>query len=65
VLTRLSQVPRAQEVYKIMADRGVVTRYRGSEPHCADCIRVSVGKPEENARMLDLLQRVVKELGVA
>merc|ERR1712070_49998 len=32
---------KAQEMYKMMADRGVVTRYRGNELHCDECIRVT------------------------
>lgn len=38
----------AKEMYKMMADSGVVTRYRGTEFHCSECIRVTVGTEEEN-----------------
>ena len=47
---------KAEELYKTMADKGVVTRFRGTELHCDQCIRVTVGTPEENEKFLTLLQ---------
>jgi len=47
----------ALEMYKLMADRGVVTRYRGTEMHCAECIRVTIGTQEENTAFLLELQK--------
>jgi histidinol-phosphate/aromatic aminotransferase/cobyric acid decarboxylase-like protein len=57
-------IPKAQDIYKNMADRGVVCRYRGTELHCADCLRVTVGTRTENEQFLSLLQTVAAELGV-
>lgn len=48
-------IPCAQQIYKQMADDGIVCRYRGSELHCTDCLRVTVGTREENDKFLDLL----------
>lgn len=46
----------AYEAYKIMADTGaVVTRFRGTELHCDECIRVTVGTPEQNKAFLEQL----------
>lgn len=45
----------AQAVYKNMADDGVVIRYRGNEMHCAECLRVTIGTPEENQAFLQKL----------
>lgn len=45
----------AMELYKIMADGGVVTRYRGNEIHCESCIRVTIGKPDENQLFMQRL----------
>ncbi|KAL3916019.1 MAG: hypothetical protein SGILL_005366 [Bacillariaceae sp.] len=53
---------KALELYKTMADKGVVTRFRGNELHCDQCIRVTIGTPEENEKFLDLLQATWKEL---
>lgn len=52
----LFELPKAKEIYKTMADSGVVCRFRGNELHCADCLRVTVGTPPENDRFLELLQ---------
>ena len=41
-----------------MADGGVVTRYRGTELHCEECIRVTIGKPEENEVFLTKMQHM-------
>ena len=48
----------AQEIYKYMADtENVVTRYRGTELHCTNCIRVTIGTPEENQAFLLALKK--------
>lgn len=60
ILFRLAQ--NAQAVYKAMADGGVVTRYRGNELHCAECIRVTVGTPAENQAFLEQLVAVYNQL---
>jgi histidinol-phosphate aminotransferase len=54
VLFRLND--RAQAAYKAMADGGVVTRFRGTEIHCNECIRVTIGTPAENQAFLAALK---------
>lgn len=47
----------AKKVYQTMADTfQVVARYRGSEIHCKECIRVTIGKREENDIFLGALE---------
>lgn len=53
---------RPPAVYKTMAERGVVIRYRGNEIHCADCVRITVGTAEENKALMALLRTVLGEL---
>lgn len=53
---------KAEELYKAMADAGVVTRFRGNELHCDQCIRVTVGTAEENKKFLAMLQEIWKSL---
>jgi histidinol-phosphate aminotransferase len=53
----LFRVAKAQEIYKTMADAGVVARYRGDQIHCENTIRVTVGTPEENNRFLVMLHQ--------
>jgi histidinol-phosphate aminotransferase len=62
VLFRLQR--HAYEVYKCMADAGIVTRYRGSELHCEECIRVTIGTPEENQAFLEAFQKTYAELDI-
>jgi histidinol-phosphate aminotransferase len=60
----LFRISRAQEIYKTMADRGVVCRYRGMEPNCDECLRVTVGTKEENKKFIELLKKVATEKGI-
>lgn len=53
---------KALETYKVMADSGVVTRFRGTEIHCENCIRVTIGTEEENAKFLKLLVETYQSL---
>ena len=48
----------AFEIYQTMAtEEGVVIRYRGNCIHLRDCLRVTIGTPEENDAMLRALDR--------
>jgi len=49
-------------VYKTMADRGIVVRYRGHELHCDECLRITVGTPDENKALLEALPRIYYEI---
>jgi histidinol-phosphate aminotransferase len=55
ILFRLTAEHNAEHIYKTMADQGIVTRYRGTELHCHNCIRVTVGTAAENQAFLALL----------
>mmetsp|Transcript_21358 Transcript_21358/g.44466 ORF Transcript_21358/g.44466 Transcript_21358/m.44466 type:complete len:397 (-) Transcript_21358:69-1259(-) len=53
----------AKSVYQIMADTfKVVARYRGTEIHCNECIRVTIGKREENDVFLKALEGAWEEV---
>jgi len=60
LLFRVKQ--KANELYKTIADRGIVSRFRGNELHCNECIRVTIGTAEENGKFLEQLEEVYKEL---
>jgi histidinol-phosphate aminotransferase len=52
---------RAQKVYKTMAEeKGVVVRFRGGEPGCTGCLRITVGSAKENEVVVDKLREVLK-----
>jgi histidinol-phosphate aminotransferase len=59
LLFRLTADHPAEPVYKRMADQGIVTRYRGHELHCHNCLRVTVGTADENTAFLAMLDDVV------
>jgi len=57
----LFEVPRAQEIYRDMAEAGVVARFRGHELHCKDCIRLTIGQAHENDTFLDLFKKTTEK----
>ena len=55
VLVRLPDGPRAFEGLKA---RGILVRsFQGSHPLLADCLRLTVGTPEENGRLIEALRQ--------
>ncbi|KAJ7484401.1 pyridoxal phosphate-dependent transferase [Mycena latifolia] len=54
---------RAQRLYRLLAEEnGVVVRYRGSEPGCEGCLRITVGTPEENATAIAKIREVLSAI---
>jgi histidinol-phosphate aminotransferase len=54
----LFRIDNALEVYKKLADKGVIVRYRGNEPHCEDCLRLTIGTSAENDRFFAALENI-------
>ena len=53
VLVRVPDAPRA---FEVMRERGILVRtFHGSHPLLAHCLRLTVGTPDENTRMLEAL----------
>ncbi len=48
----LIRTPDADEAYKALIERGVLVRRQGGSPLLENCLRVSVGTPEENDQFL-------------
>ena len=57
----LFRVEKAFEVYQMLAKAGVIIRYRGNEPHCENCLRLTIGTPEENDRFLEALHQILQK----
>ncbi|KAH8101846.1 histidinol-phosphate aminotransferase [Cristinia sonorae] len=54
---------RAHSIYKALAEEeGVVVRFRGSEPGCAGCLRITVGSETENVVVLQKLRELLEKL---
>lgn len=51
----LVQVDRAHEVYEFLLTRGIVVRDRSKTPGCTDCLRITVGTPAENDKLVAAL----------
>ncbi len=54
----LVKFDNAIETYKKMADEGIIIRYRGNEPLCENCLRITVGTREENDKLLQKLKEL-------
>ena len=48
-------------VYNALRERGIVLRDRSSQIHCDQCLRISVGRPEENNYLLENLKSIERE----
>lgn len=51
----LIKVDDANALYDYLIKYGVIVRNRSSVEGCSNCLRLTVGTPEENARLLDIL----------
>lgn len=56
----LFKIKEAKKIYEKLADRGVIVRYRGNEPLCDNCLRVTIGMPDENVKFLKTLKDVLE-----
>ena len=52
------RISNAKDVYEKLAENGVIIRYRGYEPHCEDCLRLTVGTSVENDRFFAALENI-------
>lgn len=54
----LVKIKRAKEVYGHLLNSGIVVRDRSRVHLCEDCLRITVGKKEENEELLEALRRM-------
>lgn len=59
----LTQFHQADVVYAHLLQRGIVVRNRSSEPLCENCLRITVGLPEENDAVIEALRQVGRREG--
>lgn len=52
----LVRVDDADRRYRELIDRGLVVRNRSREPLCENCLRITVGTPEENRKLMEALR---------
>jgi histidinol-phosphate aminotransferase len=53
----LVQMKEARKVFDYLIDRKIITRDRSKVSMCEGCIRITVGKPEENYALLEALKK--------
>ena len=54
----LVRVREATRTYLDLRSQGVVVRDRSDLPGCENCLRITVGRPEENDRLLAELSQL-------
>ncbi len=52
----LMKVKDADKLYKYLSDNGVIVRNRSNEVNCENCLRVTIGTPNENQQLINLLK---------
>lgn len=54
----LFRIRDAEQVWKTLSEQGIIIRYRGNEPGCDNCLRATIGLPDENDRLIRALQSI-------
>ena len=52
----LIQVDDANRFYDYLVEHGIIIRNRNSIPMCSGCVRITVGTPKENNRLIEALK---------
>jgi len=52
----LIKVDSAERLYNHLASNEVIVRNRSKEVHCENCLRITVGTPSENTRLIELFK---------
>jgi histidinol-phosphate aminotransferase len=47
-----------------MRERGILVRDRSNDSGCKDCVRITVGSAEHNARLMATLPQVFEQIGL-
>ena len=57
----LVRVTNADDIYRYLCEKGIIVRNRTKELHCLNCLRITVGTPGENDRLITALSEVRSE----
>jgi histidinol-phosphate aminotransferase len=52
----LVRVEDPDGIYAFLNERGVIVRNRSGLTHCEGCLRITVGTPDENNRLIELMK---------
>jgi len=53
----LVEFPDADAMYERLLEAGIIVRNRSRVPGCAGCLRITIGTPEENDRLIETLKQ--------
>lgn len=53
----LVEVRDADDLYQCLLSKNIVTRNRSQQPLCGNCLRITIGNPEENQVLLNALNQ--------
>ncbi len=48
----------ANQIYKTLTAKGIIIRNRSKQPRCENCLRITVGTPEQNGKLIKALQAI-------
>lgn len=48
----------ARAIYEKLAEQDIIVRYRGDEPLCENCLRITVGTEKENDQLISALKQL-------
>ena len=54
----LVKIENAKQVYDKLVEKGTIVRDRSKVELCDDCLRITIGTPQENARLLEQLKHI-------
>ncbi len=54
----LVEINNATKIYQELINKGIVLRNRSGMMYCKECLRITIGTPEENVRLLDELKKL-------
>ena len=54
----LVKMRAARNIYQLLCDNGIIVRDRSKVILCDDCLRITIGTPDENKQLLDALNKI-------
>ncbi|MEQ9285881.1 MAG: histidinol-phosphate transaminase [Cyclobacteriaceae bacterium] len=54
----LARFEKPREVFDILMAQGIIVRDRSRELHCEGCLRITVGTPEENDKLIAAMEKI-------
>ena len=58
----LVKVIQARDIYNFLLERGIVVRDRSRVELCEGCLRITVGTPDENNKLVDRLREFAHQI---